>query len=44
MLKGYAINQKRLDILEKSVQIINIANRMNGRLEDSDAKGILKVK
>jgi len=43
MLKGYAINQKRLDILEKSVQIVNIANRMNGRLEDSDAKGILKV-
>ncbi len=43
MIKGYAINQKRLDILEKSVQIVNIANRMNNSLEDSDAKGVLKV-
>jgi len=43
MLKGYAINQKRLEYLEKTVKLIDIANRMDERLEDSDAKGILKV-
>lgn len=43
MLKGYAINRKRLETLEKSIQIVNIANRMDGRLEESDAKGILNV-
>ena len=43
MLKGYAVNQKRLDYLEKTIKLIDIANRMDERLEDSDAKGILKV-
>ena len=43
MLKGYAINQKRLEYLEKTVKLIDIANRMDNRLEDSDAKEILKV-
>ena len=42
-LKGYAINQKRLDYLEKAVKIIGIANRIDEKLENSDAKGILKV-
>ena len=43
MLKGYAINQKRLEYLEKAVKIIGIANRIDEKLENSDAKGILKV-
>ena len=43
MLKGYAINQKRLDYLEKTVKLIDIANRMDERLEAGDAKEILKV-
>ena len=43
MLKGYAINQKRLDYLEKAIKIIGIANRIDEKLENSDAKGILKV-
>ncbi len=43
LLKGYAVNQKRLEYLEKTVKLIDIANRMDERLEDSDAKGILKV-
>lgn len=43
MLKGYAINQKRLEYLEKTVQLIDIANRMDERLEGNDAKEILKV-
>ena len=43
MLKGYVVNQKRLDYLEKAVKIIGIANRIDEKLENSDAKGILKV-
>ena len=43
MLKGYAINQKRLDYLEKAVKLIDIANRIDERLEGNDAKEILKV-
>lgn len=43
MIKGYAINQKRLEYLEKTVKLIDIANRMDDRLEDSDAKSILQV-
>ena len=43
MLKGYAINQKRLEYLEKSVKLIDIANRIDERLQGDDAKEILKV-
>ena len=43
MLKGYAVNKQRLDYLESTVKLIKIANRADERLEDSEAKGILKV-
>ena len=43
LIKGYAVNQKRLEYLEKTIKIIDIANRIDERLEDSDAKEILKV-
>ena len=43
MLKGYAVNQKRLEYLEKTIKLINIANRIDERLEGNDAKEILKV-
>ena len=43
MLKGYAVNQKRLEYLEKTVKLIDIANRIDERLENNDAKEILKV-
>ena len=43
MLKGYAVNQKRLEYLEKTIKLIDIANRMEERLENNDAKEILKV-
>ena len=43
MLEGVAINQKRLEYLEKTVKLINIANRIEEKLEDTDAKEILKV-
>ena len=43
LLKGYTINQKRLEYLEKTVQLIDIATRANDRLEGNDAKEVLKV-
>ncbi len=43
MLKGYAVNKKRLEYLEKTVKLIDIANRIDERLEGNDAKEILKV-
>ena len=43
MLKGYAINQKRLEYLEKTVKLIDIANRMDERLDGNEAKEILRV-
>lgn len=43
MLKGYTINKERLEYLEKTVKIIDIANRMDERLDAKDAKEILKV-
>ena len=43
MLKGYAVNQRRLEYLEKTVKLIDIANRIDDRLENNDAKEILKV-
>ena len=43
MLKGYAVNKKRLDYLEKTIKLIDIANRIDERLENNDAKEILKV-
>ena len=43
LLKGYAINQKRLEYLEKTVKLIDIANRIDDELEGNEAKEILKV-
>lgn len=43
LIKGYAINQKRLEYLEKTVKLIDIANRTNENLGESDAKEILRV-
>ena len=43
MLKGYAVNQKRLEYLEKTIKLIDIANRIDERLEGNDAKEILRV-
>lgn len=43
MLKGYAINQKRLDYLEKAVKLINIAGRIDEKLDGDEAMEIIKV-
>ena len=43
LLKGYAVNKKRLEYLEKTVKLIDIATRVEDGLENSDAKEVLKV-
>ena len=43
MIKGYSVNQRRLEYLEKTIKLIDIANRIDERLEGTDAKEILKV-
>jgi len=43
MLKGYAVNQKRLEYLEKTVQLINIAGRIDNKLDGDEAQGIIRV-
>ena len=37
LLKGYVINQKRLEYLEKTVKLIDIAGRIDNKLENNDA-------
>ena len=44
MLKGYAINQKRLDYLEKTVKLISIAGRIDSNeYKNKEAIDIIKV-
>ncbi|MBR2708072.1 MAG: virulence protein RhuM/Fic/DOC family protein [Bacilli bacterium] len=43
MLKGYAINQKRLEYLEKTIKLIDIAGRIDREIKGSEAKEIIKV-
>lgn len=43
MIKGYAINQARLDYLEKTVKLIDIATRVNEDLHSNEAMEIIKV-
>ena len=42
LLKGYVVNQKRLDYLEKTVKLIDIAGRIDNKLKENEAKEILK--
>ena len=43
MIKGYAINQKRLEYLEKTVMLIDIASRINTEIQGTEAQEIIKV-
>ena len=43
MLKGYAINEQRLNYLEKKVQILDIVTRSIDNIKDTDLKQVLKV-
>ena len=43
IIKGYAVNKKRLEYLEKTVKLVNIAGRINHELKDNEAMEIIKV-
>ena len=43
MIKGYAVNQKRLEYLEKTVKLIDIAGRIDTELKGNEAQEIIKV-
>ena len=43
LLKGYAVNQKRLEYLEKTIKLIDIAGRIDTELKGSEAQEIIKV-
>ena len=43
ILKGYAINQKRLEYLEKTIKLIDSAGRIDTKLKGSEAQEIIKV-
>ena len=43
MLKGYAVNQKRLEYLEKTIKLIDIAGRIDDELNGGEALEIIKV-
>ena len=43
LIKGYAVNQKRLEYLEKTIKLINIAGRIDEKLNGSEAQEIIKV-
>ena len=43
LIKGYAINNKRLEYLEKTVKLIDIASRIDSDLTTDSAKEIFKI-
>ena len=43
MIKGYAVNQKRLEYLEKTIKLIDIAGRIDTKLKETEAQEIIKV-
>ena len=43
MIKGYAINNKRLEYLEKTIKLIDIAGRIDEELNGNEAKEIIRV-
>ena len=43
MLKGYAVNQKRLEYLEKTIKLIDIAGRIDQKLNGDEAQEIIRV-
>ena len=43
LIKGYAVNQKRLEYLEKTIKLIDIAGRIDEKLNGSEAQEIIKV-
>lgn len=43
LIKGYAVNQIRLEYLKKTIKLIDIAGRIDTELKDSEAQEIIKV-
>ena len=43
MIKGYAVNEKRLAYLEKTVKLIDIAGRIDHELKGTEAQDIIKI-
>lgn len=43
LIKGYAANERRLEYLEKTVKLLDIANRMEENTSGKDVKEVLKV-
>lgn len=43
LIKGYAINSKRLEYLEKTVKLVDIASRIEQKLEGNEAQSIIRV-
>ena len=43
LLKGYAVNQRRLDYLEKTIKLIDIATRLDENMRDSESYNMLKL-
>lgn len=43
LIKGYAVNNKRLEYLEKTIKLLDIAGRINGELSANEAQSIIKV-
>ena len=43
LIKGYAINNKRLEYLEKTIKLIDIAGRIDEELNGNEAKEIIRV-
>ena len=43
LIKGYVVNQRRLEYLEKTVKLIDIAGRIDTELKGTEAQGIIKV-
>ena len=43
LIKGYTVNERRLEYLEKKVKLIDIAKRINDEVNNNDLKEVLEV-
>ena len=43
MLKGYAVNKKRLEYLEKTIKLIDIATRLDEELRSDESYNMIKI-
>ncbi len=43
MIEGYAVNQKRLEYLEKTIKLVDIAGRIDTEFKGTEAQEIIKV-